>query len=251
MWRTLTRAALIAARVAFAGVSFAGVSAELPARTFTFRIGYAFPAADPVARFVAVLAMIYNDWRRTMDAMVASVDQPDGMGVRLLHFRQLVSYSHEATDFLTGSRKRCEEIDRFIASLNQEALDHLDKMFSALIPVEDWIRRQRHSTFHYPSMVPAKYEADKDLFAKALAAAADETSSATLGDTYGKVRFEFADAVVVHLLGFKLPKQEAEFRTLVQALSDARYALGVFVVAAVSTYLASLPSDILADPPEN
>lgn len=246
MWRTLARAALIAARVAFAGVS-----AELPARTFTFRIGDAFPAADPVARFVAVLAMIYNDWRRTMDAMVASVDQPDGMGVRLLHFRQLVSYSHEATDFLTGSRKRYEEIDRFIASLNQEALDHLDKMFSALIPVEDWIRRQRHSTFHYPSMVPAKYEADKDLFAKALAAAADETSSATLGDTYGKVRFEFVDAVVVHLLGFKLPKQEAEFRTLVQALSDARYALGVFVVAAVSTYLASLPSDILADPPEN
>jgi hypothetical protein len=53
------------------------------------------------------------------------------------------------------------------------------------------------------------------------------------------------------LLGFKLPEQEAEFRTLVQALSDARYALGVFVVAAVSMYLASLPSDILADSPEN
>jgi hypothetical protein len=78
-----------------------------------------------------------------------------------------------------------------------------------------------------------------------------ETSSATLGNTYGKVRFEFADAVVVHLLGFKLPEQEAEFRTLVQALSNARYALGVFVVVAVSTYLASLPSDIPADTSKN
>ena len=35
----------------------------MPAREFKFRIGDAFPAANPVARFVAVLAVIYNDWR--------------------------------------------------------------------------------------------------------------------------------------------------------------------------------------------
>jgi hypothetical protein len=81
------------------------------ARTLQFRIGDTFPATEPVARFVAVLATIYNDWRRTMDQMVASVDDPDGMGVRLLHFRQLVGYSHEATKFLTRSRRRYPEID--------------------------------------------------------------------------------------------------------------------------------------------
>jgi hypothetical protein len=48
------------------------------------------------------------------------------------------------------------------------------------------------------------------------AAAADDTSSATLGDAYGEIRFEFADAIVVHLLGFKLPEQEDELRDLVR-----------------------------------
>jgi hypothetical protein len=35
-----------------------GVSAP----DYEFRIGEIFPAADPVARFVVVLAMIYSDW---------------------------------------------------------------------------------------------------------------------------------------------------------------------------------------------
>ena len=83
----------------------------------TFRIGDAFPATDPVARFVAVLAIIYNDWRRTMDSMAASVDQPDGMGVRLHRFRQLVGYTHEATEFLKVSRKRYKEVDVFVRSV--------------------------------------------------------------------------------------------------------------------------------------
>jgi hypothetical protein len=60
----------------------------MTANKLTFRIGDAFPVDDPVARFVGVLAVIYNDWRRTMESMVESVDQPDGMGVRLLRFRQ-------------------------------------------------------------------------------------------------------------------------------------------------------------------
>ena len=61
--------------------------------------------------------MIYNDWHRTMDPMVESVesDHPEGMGLRLLHFRQLVGYSHEATSFLTDARKHYPDIDRFVS----------------------------------------------------------------------------------------------------------------------------------------
>jgi hypothetical protein len=191
---------------------------------------------------VAVLALIYNDWHRTMDAMAASVDQSDGMGVRLLHFRQLVGYSHEATEFLTDSRKRYPDtVEKFVQSLHQEALDDYDKVFTELAPVEQWAERQRNVTFHYPVMVPEKVEAGKDPFAEALAAAAEDTSSATFGPKYGDVRFDFADDVVVHLLGFKLPEQKDEFSELVQALREAHLALGHFVLAAVSTYLAWSP----------
>src|SRR2546423_548992 len=78
-----------------ASIVSAGVSAgadQLSSWEHSFRIGDALPVADPVARFVAVLAMIYNDWRRTSDSMVASVEDTDALGVRLLRFRQVVGY---------------------------------------------------------------------------------------------------------------------------------------------------------------
>jgi hypothetical protein len=36
----------------------------------TFKIGDTFPADDPVARFVTVLAMISNDWQRLAQRMI-------------------------------------------------------------------------------------------------------------------------------------------------------------------------------------
>lgn len=154
----------------------------MPSWEYTFRIENALPAVDPVARFVAVLAMIYNDWRRTMDSMAEAEDDHDGVGIRLLRFRQLVGYSHEATKFLKGCRKRYPDtVDTFVRNLHQYALDEYAKLFSLLAPVEDWAKRQRHVTFHYPVMLaPEQVEANLDPFANALAAAAHDTSSATL-----------------------------------------------------------------------
>jgi hypothetical protein len=204
-----------------------------------FRIGDDFPADDPVARYVTVLAMIYNDWRRTAEAMGGAGSGAEGMGVRLLHFRQVVGYSHEATTFMKGARKRYPKIDAFVSGLDVEVLEHYDRMFVALRPVREWVRRQRNAAFHYPSVIPWKGQApDFDTrFADALAAAADEASSARLGNSYREVRFEFADAVAVHRLGFKLPEQEDDLKALMRALADAHDALKVFVVAAVSSYL--------------
>ncbi|PWU20812.1 MAG: hypothetical protein C5B48_12025 [Candidatus Rokuibacteriota bacterium] len=114
-------------------------------------------------------------------------------------------------------------------------------MFSTLAPVEEWMGRQRDQTFHYPVMLQVQYEHGGDAFGNALDAAADDTSSATVGETLRETRFDFADAVGVHWLGFKLPEQEDEFKRLVEALREANYALGVFVLAAVAAYLQSLP----------
>jgi len=213
---------------------------------YRFRIGDAFPEQEPVARFVTVLAFIHNDWRRTMQAMVDSTGAPGGEGARLLSFRQLVGYSHEATEFLTGSRKRYEEVDTFVSSLNAEALGQYDRVFTTLAPIERWMRKQRDITFHYPKMVRESYQADQEAIATALTAAADETSSITLADTHAGISLDFADAVAVHLLGFKLPEEQEELRRLVQALREAAYALGVFVVAAVSTYLGSCEPGAIA-----
>ncbi len=39
---------------------------------YEFVIGDAFPATDPVARYVVTVGIIYNDWRRTMNEMETS-----------------------------------------------------------------------------------------------------------------------------------------------------------------------------------
>ena len=60
---------------------------------YTFKIAEAFPEQDPVARFVTVLAMVINDWHRTMALMVSASEadpegkEPETRGVRL-HARQ-------------------------------------------------------------------------------------------------------------------------------------------------------------------
>jgi hypothetical protein len=56
---------------------------------YTFHIGDVFPANDAVARFVAVLGMIVNDWHRSMKFMNHSLEtSADGEGVRMMLFRQ-------------------------------------------------------------------------------------------------------------------------------------------------------------------
>jgi hypothetical protein len=60
---------------------------------YEFEIGRAFPASEPVARFVSVLAIIHNDWLRTMRAMNPAPEE-DGQGTRLLFARQQLAQAH-------------------------------------------------------------------------------------------------------------------------------------------------------------
>jgi restriction endonuclease S subunit len=54
------------------------------------------------------------------------------------------------------------------------------------------------------------------------------------------------DSVGDHVEVVRLPQEEEKMGRLIQALRDARYALGVFVVAAVSTYLSSREPGVIA-----
>jgi hypothetical protein len=56
--------------------------------------------------------MMSNDWHRSMRAMNDSFeDGADGQGTRLLLFRQQVAYHHEATKFLTKTRREYPEVE--------------------------------------------------------------------------------------------------------------------------------------------
>jgi hypothetical protein len=89
---------------------------------FEFEIGEAFPAKDPVARFVAVLAMIHNDWLRTMRAMEPAPED-DARGVRLLFARQQFLYYHEATNFLLHFENN-PSVAAWLSELDASAQEH-------------------------------------------------------------------------------------------------------------------------------
>ena len=73
-----------------------------------FTIGDAFPADDPVARFVTVLAMMSNDWLRLVKQMLAIDDEDredDAAGLLVMSFRYQASLHAEAAGFIVDARR--------------------------------------------------------------------------------------------------------------------------------------------------
>ncbi len=212
----------------------------MPDYEVQFQIGLAFPESDLVARYLTVLAMMHNDWKRTMESMNAAVGQSEGEGIKLLRDRQLVGHAHEATTFLNGAKDVCRRSRVSFDGLPAPVLEQYRKVFSALDGFEDWLGTHRDITFHYPEMWPERYAAGQDPIADALTKAATDVSSVTLGPKYSDLRFDFADAVAIYLLGFDVAGNEEDreaFSRLTVALRESQWALGEFVRLAIENYL--------------
>src|SRR5277367_162094 len=128
--------------------------------TIRFKIGEGFPAADPVARFVTVLAMVSNDANRSIDELLNLDDGALDAGARrMMLFRQQSAFFYEAASFITESRRRFPEINDFIAALPQEARDECAQVVGGVDPasthyIGDWLAQHRNVTFHYSEMHP-------------------------------------------------------------------------------------------------
>jgi len=147
--------------------------------TLRFRIGDAFPADDPIARFITVLAMISNDWLRLLRDMLDLEESDwDADGRRVLLFRLQAAAHHEAATFIADTRRRFPAVDKFIDGLEDEAIQECEVITGGINAASahylgDWIGRHRHVTFHYPEMHPEKAEHGKEEITEALQAAAE------------------------------------------------------------------------------
>jgi hypothetical protein len=185
------------------------------------KIGEAFPASDPVARFVTVLAMVSNDANRSMDELLDVEDGPPDSGARrMMLFRQQASFFFEAATFIGEASSRFNEVRDFIAGLPQEARDECAQVVGGIDPssthyVGDWLRDHRNVTFHYSEMHPEKAAHGKEEITQALEDAAELPGTVNVSDELGGVRFWFArlqlGAAPVYLYGAQL---------LYQALGD-------------------------------
>jgi hypothetical protein len=210
---------------------------------YTFSIADAFPANDPVARFVTVLAMVINDWHRTMEMMVtASAEDPEGKqaetrGIRLMLARQEAAACFEATKFIDNARKRFTEIEAFVQSLGPEAQEYIDAVEAAADRRSPerlgWLEDHRNVTSHYPELSREKHAAGNEEIANALmkTASIDLHGTVTIGETDHSLRFHYADEVAVQLLPDVTKNPE-----LIKKLADARMAIGRFAGLAFAAY---------------
>jgi hypothetical protein len=207
-----------------------------------FKIGEAFPANDPVARFITGLAMISNDWLRSMnDLLELESDTPEKQGRRLSLFRRQAALVHEAATFITDARRMFPDVTRFIDGLSAEAREAGERVIGAADSASahylgDWLEGHRNVTHHYPKMHPAAVKHGKEEMANALAKAADIESTIDSGERFGDARFRYADEVGVQLL------PGLDDTSWVEALRDAAMAMAEFAQRAAQTYLEARPA---------
>jgi hypothetical protein len=134
--------------------------------TVRFVIGEAFPASDPVARFVTVLAMISNDWLRLFELMRGTLETEAGL--HLLLFRQQAALHHEAADFIRIARRRFHaEVDVFVRRLAPSARENCERVVGGIDSrsahyLGAWVEEHRNVTFHYPTLHPEKARAGRE-----------------------------------------------------------------------------------------
>lgn len=203
----------------------------------SFLIGDVFPADDPVARFVAVLAMVNNEWHRSIHLMNVTTDDPDGRGIRLLLLRQQAASYVEAVDWILDSRKRFSAINKYIDGLDAEAAEHYKQLMAGCDPQSpgymDWLTAHRNVTAHFPKLHPDAFAHGDEEIANALRDAADQRGAVSVArPTEAGVRFDFADEIAVQLLPDIVDNPDE-----IKKLAAARIALMRFAVVAIGTYL--------------
>jgi hypothetical protein len=210
-----------------------------------FVIGEQFPPEDPVARFMAGLAMIGNDWTHAMQLLLHEDNEP---GMSFLIYRQWAVMLHEASTFIADSKRRFPEIAAFLATVGDEGQALLDRIASwdqeGTDDYQPWRESVRNVTAHYPELHPQKFRHDQEELGNALRAAAERLSSVRWDNTQGfALRYEFAYEVV----GAMLP-QPQEMMSAVLAGGDV---LARFVREAFTAYfkLHPMPAPALKPAP--
>jgi hypothetical protein len=217
-----------------------------------FRIGDAFPASDPVARFVTGLAMISNDWLRSIgDLLARKGDTPEEMGRRVSLFRRQAALLHEAAQFITDAQRMFPDVANFINGLKPEARTACERVTGAVDSnsphyLGDWLEDHRNVTHHYPRMHPTASEHGREEMAKALDEAAGIESTIDSGQSFGDARFRYADEIGVQLL------PDLDDRNWVEETRDTAMALAEFAQRAAQAYLEARPggSFTVEDRPE-
>jgi hypothetical protein len=204
-----------------------------------FKVGRAFAAEDPVARWATVLSMAANN-AIYLNVRLVEGDLPPELN--MYYFRLLAAHFFEAARWLGETRASWPEIDRFVNSLdaaNQERFEKIADFASQRNRFYANLSRSRSTLFHYPTMHPDRDAAGAEELANAMREVADADGWIESGEDYASFRATFADDVALQFLS--TDNQETE--ELMEELRGPVFELVEFTEAVLLAHLKSLDLD--------
>jgi transcriptional regulator with XRE-family HTH domain len=208
-------------------------------RGIGFRIGDAFPADNPLARWATALAMGAN-YSVYLNVRLVEGDLPPE--ANLYYFRLIVGHFFEAAKWLKKTRKQWPEIDKFIASLDEEDQKRYDDIVafaSQKHPLHKRLKESRATQFHFPEMPPGKEAAGQEELANAMREAANLAGWIEDGKDYASFRAAFADEIAVQFLATSTEETEE----IMDALSGPVFEFVEFTMSVLLAYLKTLPEE--------
>jgi len=221
-----------------------GDGPEQDVQIWSFRFGDAFPADDPLARFVVVVALGLNDNTLSHTRLVAAEEAYE----RLYFFHLASGHLFGLADELSRAHEEWSEIRAFVATLDEQYRNDFDAIVG-LASSDDTtgtrLRAIRNRFFHYPSLRRRSAERGWLPLQRALRdlSELDAEVRAGAGGLGGGIRALFADDVLVNLMTREI--DEDEIAGLLATLGDLQAGYNRFAQAAVGRYLRNLPRGVV------
>lgn len=203
-----------------------------------FRIGDAFPADQPIARFVVVFLLALNDLLPCNQRLTEEADHELPPHERLYLARLVGSHLFELATFLDEAPRQFPEIETFLDSLPEEAQRHRQTVVAVAKgkPGEfaDKLERLRNHFTHYPRLIGAAPEREE--LSKALVEHAERQGEIRVGKLFKDFRAHFADDIAAELT---LTDEDAE--PFVGEMAELSTAAMNFAYAVIGAYTDGMP----------
>jgi hypothetical protein len=211
-----------------------------------FRIGEAFPADSPLARFIVAVAAGMNDNVLANGLFVESERDFE----HLYFFSLANSHLYEVAETLHKAHREWEEVRDFVDALDEARQQDFTMIKALAEPAGDWpsnrLKELRNMFFHYLRLDGAAVDAGRLPLLRGLADAADMEGEVVIeaGGPLNGIRARFTDEVFVKAL--TATYENGELERLVAALADYQPALNRFAQAALGRFLRELPDGVVA-----
>ena len=204
----------------------------------------AFPADQPLSRFLLSMAMASNDIEHAMwkAAEANEQDRPEfNYWVRLV-----MGHFIEALDALAQWRNSSDQVREFLGSLPADGREALKDATAVPGKVgQQAINWARNHTFHYPTP-SAQFESDEEVIRVLEAEADEEVRLARVDGRPERLRWEFADrAAVMVAMGKHAQEDAAVYRQQVVDLEEGAAAFVNFVHVALGKHMEPLAQQAL------